>query len=403
MSHSTEDAATSLTHQLDHVSRGKIVQIRERLLAARAKGKSVYRFESGDPSFAPAPHIVDALLAAAYAGKTHYVPNNGIPELREALAAKVAAKNRIADVTPDDVFVTNGSMHGLFATFLALLSRGDEVIIPDPMWTGVTENIRLAGGVAVGVPLRKEYGYAYRPQDIEAAITPRTTTIVLNSPHNPTGTVLTREELQSIADVARRRGLWIVADEAYEDVAFAPHQHRSIAALAGDYADRVVSIFSFSKSYAMSGLRVGYVVTRAGALRSRLPKVLRCTINGVNSLAQWAALAAVRGGDAHVQTMRTSYLMRRDMMLQSLRDLPGVHPFTPQGGFFVWAELDPSLYQRLEVTDAGALSASLASDGIGSVPGDAFGVTCTDAIRFSFSCDTSMVREGCVALREALT
>ncbi|MDQ6828750.1 MAG: pyridoxal phosphate-dependent aminotransferase [Gemmatimonadota bacterium] len=399
MTQSTERASA---HPLDQVSLGKIVQIRERLLAAQAQGRTVFRFESGDPSFPPSPHVVDALLAAAYAGRTHYVPNNGIPELRRALAQKVVVKNGIAGVRDEDIFVTNGAMHALFATFSALLVAGDQVIIPDPMWTEVAENIRLAGGVTVGVNLGRENRYAYRPEEIEAAITPRTVAIFLNTPHNPTGAVIPRDVLLEIVDIAERHDLWIVSDEAYEDVVFAPNSHVSVGALAGAHADRVITIFSFSKSHAMSGLRTGYIVTRDPLLRSRLPKLLRCTINGVNSLSQWAGLAALSGGDEYAEMMRAEYRTRRDLMMDALRDIPGLRPVEPAGAFFIWCELDSSLYERLEVRDADALSASLAEQGIGSAPGDAFGITCTDALRFSFSCDTEMVRAGAAALREAL-
>jgi aspartate aminotransferase len=402
MTQSAEQPNATAPHPLDFVSLGKIVQIRERLLSAQAAGKVVFRFESGDPSFAPAAHVSEAVVAAMYAGKTHYVPNNGIPELRTALADKVRTKNGLAGTTSNDIFVTNGAMHALNVTFGALLSPGDEVIIPDPMWTEVAENIRLAGGVTVGVRLSAEEDFAYRAADIAAAITPRTTAIFLNTPHNPTGAVLSRDELRAIYDVARQHGLWIVSDEAYEDLVFAPHEHVSIGSIAEADDTRVISIFSFSKSHAMSGLRTGYIVTRAPLLQDRLPKLLRCTINGVNSLAQWAALAAVKGSDSSTLAMRDEYCVRRDMLLAALRDIPGVRPFTPRGTFFIWAELDPSVYERLEVADADALSASLADDGIGSAPGDAFGPSYPDAIRFSFSCDTAMVREGSARLREAL-
>jgi aspartate aminotransferase len=270
------------------------------------------------------------------------------------------------------------------------------------MWTEVAENVRLAGGTPVGVPLRAEDDFEYRPDAIEAAITPRTAAIFLNTPHNPTGAVLSREALAAILDVARRHDLWVVSDEAYEDVIFAPAAHHSAAALAGDDAGRVVSIFSFSKSHAMSGLRTGYVVTTSPLLHGRIPKLLRCTINGVNSLAQAAAVTAVTGDQAHLAAMQAEYRMRRDLMVDALAGIDGVRPFTPRGTFFVWAELDPSVYQRLEVRDADALSERLADQGIGSAPGDAFGASCADAIRFSFSCDTAMVREGVAALRAAL-
>jgi aspartate aminotransferase len=372
---SIESALPTIAHPLDVLSLGKIVQIRERLLAAQAAGRRVFRFESGDPSFSPPAHVIAALHRAAVEGKTHYVPNNGIPELRHAIAAKVREKNAIAGITAEDVFLTNGAMHALFAAFGALLSQGDEVILPDPMWTEIAENVRLAGGVPI---------------------------VFVNTPHNPTGAVLSRDSLAAIADVAQRHRLWIVSDEAYEDVIYPPATHHSIAALATDPA-RVISIFSFSKSHAMPGLRTGYIVTTARVLHDRLPKLLRCTINGVNSLAQWAALAALTGDQGHLAAMRTEYRERRDLMVGALSGLPGIRPFAPRGGFFLWVELDPSLYERLEVRDADALSAQLATQGIGSAPGDAFGNTCADAIRFSFSCATEMVREGCVVLREALS
>jgi aspartate aminotransferase len=387
---------------LDQLSLGKIVQIRERLLSAQATGKRVYRFESGDPSFAPPVHVLDALTQAAHAGKTHYVPNNGIPELRRVLAQKAATKNGLTSTTADDIFVTNGAMHALYVAFGALLLPGDEVIIPDPMWTEVAENIRLAGGVPVGVPLRADADFAYRADDIQAAITPRTTAIFLNTPHNPTGAVLSREALGEIMELARRHDLWVVSDEAYEDVIYAPHTHHSIGSLARGDERRVVSIFSFSKSHAMSGLRTGYIVTRDPSLHDRIPKLLRCTINGVNSVAQWAALAAVTGSDRHIEEMRAVYHERRDTLLRALSGIPGVRPFVPRGAFYVWVELDSSVYERLEVADADALATLLADQGIGCAPGDAFGESCTDAIRFAFSCDTAMVREGSVLLREAL-
>jgi aspartate aminotransferase len=402
MTRSAEQSPAVAAHALDFISLGKIVQIRERLLQAQAAGKVVFRFESGDPSFAPAAHVSDAIIAATHAGKTHYIPNNGIPELRKALAEKAVSRNGLAGVTSNDVFVTNGAMHALYVAFGALLSEGDEVIIPDPMWTEVAENIRLAGGVAVGVKLNAEEGFAYKAEDIEAAITPKTTAIFLNTPHNPTGAMLSRSDLQAIYDLARRNNLWVISDEAYEDLAFEPNEHISIGSLADADDTRVISIYSFSKSHAMSGLRTGYIVTRARVLHDRIPKLLRCTINGVNSLAQWGALAAVKGSMESTRAMRDEYLVRRDIMLDALKDIPGVSAFVPKGTFYVWVTLDPSIYERLEVADADALSTSLADDGIGSAPGDAFGTHYPDAIRFAFSCDTKMVKEGSVKLREAL-
>lgn len=390
-------------HPLDQISLGKIVQIRERLLKSQAAGQTVFRLESGDPSFSVAPHVLAAVARAGAAGKTHYVPNNGIPELRTALAAKVVHKNGMRDVRADDIFVTNGAMHALYVTFGALLSPGDEVIVPDPMWTEVVENIRLAGGVPVAVPLRAEHDFEYDPDDIAAAISDRTVAIFLNTPHNPTGAVLSEATLRRIAALAEERDLWIVSDEAYEDVIYEPNVHHSIAALVPERADRIVSIFSFSKSHAMSGLRVGYVVTTSPLLHDRLPKLLRCTINGVNSLAQWAALEATIGDQSLLAEMRAEYLVRRDLLLSALTGIEGVRPFAARGAFYVWAELDPALYARLGVRDSDDLSDRLAARGIGSAPGSAFGEASGDAIRFAYSCATPMVRDGAQAARSALS
>ena len=394
------------THVLDRLSLGKIVQIREQLLRAQAAGARVYRLESGDPSFAPPAHVLAALTTAAEQGHTHYPPNAGIPALRAAIRRKLARQNGVTLPNDDAIFVTNGAMHALFVSFAAMLDAGDEVIVPDPMWTEVVENIRLAGGVPVPVPLAARDGFAYSAAEIERRITPRTTAIFVNTPHNPTGAVLDREALERIVRLAASRGLWLVSDEAYEDVIYAPHAHHSAAAVVAEvapaHADRVVSIFSMSKSHAMPGFRVGYLVTTSPLLQDRLPKVMRCSINGVNSVSQWAAAAALDGPQTHVAEMRAEYEVRRDLLLAALDGIDGVRAFTPRGAFFVWAELDPALYARLGVPDADGLSRLLAERGVGSAPGDAFGVHSADAIRFAYSCDTAMVRDGAAALRAVL-
>jgi aspartate aminotransferase len=221
-------------HRLDEISFGKIVQIREVLLRAQAKGARVIRFESGDPSFSVAPHVLEAITAAGKAGKTHYIPNDGIPELRAALAEKLRTKNKLTTITPHDVFLTNGAMHALYVTFGVLLAEGEEVIIPDPMWTEVAENIKLAGGIPKRVPVTAASDYAYDPAAIAEAITPRTRAIFVNSPHNPTGAMASVETLEAIIELARQHDLWIVSDEAYEDVVYEPNTHVSLGSLAGD-------------------------------------------------------------------------------------------------------------------------------------------------------------------------
>lgn len=390
------------SHIVDSLSLGKIVQIRERLFRTAATGKPVFRLESGDPSFEPPTHVIEAMVTAARAGRTHYVPNAGIPELRVALRAKAQHENGIAVASVDNVFVTHGAMHALFAGFHVLLDEGDEVIVPDPMWTEVVENIRLARGVAIPVPLRRSDAYEYDPGEIERRITPRTRAIFINTPHNPTGAVLSRATLLAIIEVARRHDLWIVSDEAYEHVVYAPHEHHSVASLAGDWASRVLTIFSFSKSHAMAGLRIGALIAHSELLCQRLQKVLRCSINGVNSLAQWGALAALEGDAGHHAVMLAEYERRRDVLVGALDGIAGVRTFMPRGTFFAWIELEAALYARLGVATADDISELLCREGVGNTPGDAFGAGSADAMRFSFSCDTAMVAAGSQILRRVL-
>lgn len=392
-------------HILDKISLGKIVQIREVILKAQAEGKKVYRLESGDPNFDTSAEVQEAIKTALTQGKTHYIPNNGIPELRKALKTKLETKNKIKDLTNENIFVTNGAMHALYVTFQCLLGPGDEVLIPDPMWTEVADNIRLSGATVVGVPLSFESGYAYLAKNIEKQITKNTKALFINTPHNPTGAVLSKNEITDLINLAIKHNLYIVSDEAYEDVIF-EGEHYSVAALApANYQSKIISIFSFSKSHAMSGLRVGYIATTNKDLMDRIPKLLRCTINGVNSLAQWAALAATTSPHAveHTEMMKKEYIKRRDILSSALKQIKGIKVFNPKGTFFLWCEVEDSLLQKLKLKNVDELSIMLADAGIGNAPGDCFGDSCANAIRFAFSCATPMVEEGAKELIKKLS
>ncbi len=386
-------------NKLDSISFGKIVQIREQLIKLQSTGKKVYRLESGDPSFDVAPHILDAMEKALREGKTHYIPNDGIPQLRKALSLKMNSQNNIK-CSEEDIFVTNGAMHALYVTFQCLLDQGDEVIVPEPLWTEIGENIRLAGGVLASITLKKENNYTYSYEEIASKINSRTKAIFINSPQNPTGAVQSKEELSRIAQLAAEKGLWLICDEAYEDLVF-EGEHFSPASAIPEY-DKTISIYSFSKSYAMSGLRVGYIVSKEKTFKSRVPKLLRCTVNGINSAAQWGALAAVQGDKKHLSMMLAEYKNRREIIYNGAVKIKGLIPFKPQGAFYLWCEVEDSLLKRLNLASVSQLSDRLAECGIGSAPGESFGSTCAHAIRFAFSCETKMVEEGVKALSELL-
>ncbi len=392
-----------MSHVVDSISFGAIVQVRDRLLEQQAKGRKVLRLESGDPSFNIPEHVREAMEKALREGQTHYTASTGIPPLREALFHKVTEENRLQVPNPDHIVVTNGGMHGLYVLFRALLEPGDEVILPDPMWTEIGENIRLGGGVPVPVRLRPEDGYQYNPEAIEAAITRRTRAIFVNTPHNPTGAVLPRERLQAIAALAEKHNLYLVSDEAYEHILFDEESHTSLGSLPGA-AERTFSVFSMSKTYAMSGLRVGYLVIPQKHILERVKKLVRCTINGVNSVAQWGAVAAIKGSQDATRAMVREYQYRRDVLYAALEKAPYLRPFKPSGAFYLWAQIteDWPGYQG-QRDDWSMTNYLIDQAGIGSSPGSAFGKAGEGHIRFAFSCSTEQVEEAARLIPQVLS
>ncbi len=382
-----------MSNIVDQVSLGAIVQVRDRLLEQQARGRKVLRLESGDPSFNIPVNAREAMEKALRDGLTHYTASTGIPPLREAIFRKVTTENGLKVADPDHVVVTNGGMHGLYIIFRALLEPGDEVILPDPMWTEIAENIRLAGGKPVPVGLRLQNNYQYDPSEIEAAVTPRTRAIFINTPQNPIGVVADRATLQAIAAIAERRNLMIISDEAYEHVIFEGQKHVSLGSLPGAQ-DRTISVFSLSKTYAMSGLRLGYVVLTQTLHLERMKKLVRCTINGVNSVAQYGAAAALNGPQDFTHDMAREYQKRRDILFSAVEEAPYVQAFKPGGAFYLWARIQPDWPGYGGQRDDWSMTNYLIDKaGIGSSPGSAFGPAGAGHIRFAFSCSTDQVEE----------
>ena len=391
-----------MTHIVDQVSLGAIVQVRDRLLEQQARGRKVLRLESGDPSFDIPAHVREAMEKALRDGLTHYTASTGIPPLREAIFRKVTQENGLHVLDADHVVVTNGGMHGLYILFRAMLDEGDEVILPDPMWTEISENIRLGGGKPVPVPLRPENDYQYDVEAIEAAITPRTRAIFVNTPHNPTGAVSRRETLEEIARLAEERDLLLVSDEAYEHVIFDGQKHISLGSLPAGKG-RTISVYSMSKTYAMSGLRMGYLALPDDRLLDRIKKLVRCTINGVNSVTQYGAAAALNGPQDATDAMAGEYQKRRDVLTGALAESPYVNAFNPGGAFYVWAKITPDWPGYQGKKDDWSMTNYLIDQaGIGSSPGSAFGEAGAGHIRFAFSCSTAQVEEAARLLPDVL-
>ncbi len=259
---------------LDSVPLSGIIRIRDMMYSV----PNPYRLDQGDVSFDSPDSVKAAMRQAIADNQTHYLQTTGVPRLRELIAAKLRDKNGIPVDDPEDVLVTHGGIHGLYLICRALLEPGDEVVIPDPEWPPAAGNILAARGVPVGCPLHEATGWRYDVDELASKITARTRVLYLNSPHNPTGGVLTRADLERIASIARDRHLWVISDEAYEDVIF-DGEHVSIASLPGMY-ERTIPLYTFSKSYAMTGLRLGYVAIRDAAIRDRAKKLLFYTARG---------------------------------------------------------------------------------------------------------------------------
>jgi len=365
---------------VDDISFGAIVKIRDDLLSMQRQGKKVYRMESGDPSFDVPDHVKNAIIDALKNNRTHYTDSTGIPELREAIAQKLQKKNGI-NATKDEVLVTNGGMNSLYVTFRALLSKNERVIIPDPMWTEIGENIKLSLGIPLPVDV---FRYV---DNIEGMNLKNVRAIFINSPHNPTGRVFLENEIRKIVNIASENGIFIVSDEAYEDVIFDNLKHFS----PGSIYENTISLYSMSKSYAMSGLRIGYAHVKNEILKERMKKLLRCTINGVNSITQYGALAALQGPQDYVSMMRDEYQKRRDILYGYLKNSRYLDPNLPQGAFYMWNKIKE--YPE-GVKDSWEMSEFiLKKTGVGSTPGPVFGPGGENHIRFAFSIETEKVRE----------
>jgi aspartate/methionine/tyrosine aminotransferase len=345
--------------------------------------EDVVRLEIGDPDFATPAHIVEAAAEAARAGFTHYSPGVGLATLRDLIAEKAHGRNGLV-CTADEVAVTTGACGGLFSTFLALLDPGDEVLVPDPGWTTVVPMALATGVTPVPYRLDRAADFALDPEAVEARVGPRTRAILVNSPSNPTGAVATRSALEDVVEVAGRHGLWVVSDECYEDIVF-EGEHTSPAAL-GD-RERVVSVFSFSKSYAMTGWRVGYVVAPPEVVRA-IVKAQEPVVSSASTVSQKAAEAALLGPRDAVDAMRAAYRARRDLAL-SLLDERGVGYARPQGAFYLMVDVAAAE----EPSEAFALRL-LRERHVAVVPGSAFGEGGEGMVRVSLAASADAIRLG---------
>jgi aspartate aminotransferase len=356
--------------------------IRELMELAWAAG-DVIHLEVGEPSFPTPAHVVEAAARAAGDGWTRYVASAGIPALRQAVAAKVTAGNRF-EATPDQVVVTAGGIQAVWLALLAVLEPGDEVLLPDPGWPNFRMIVRLLHGVERRYPLRPESGFLPTRADLESGCGPRARAIVLNSPSNPLGTIIPAERLRELLAFAAERDLWVISDECYDAITF---DDTFVSTASVGHAERVLSCYSFSKTYAMTGWRVGYLVAppESPALVAKLQQAL---LSCVNAPAQMAALAALAGPQDVVAAMRAAYRERRDAVLPVL-ERANLAYVRPAGAFYVWVQVADRAPSSREF----ALEL-LRRQRVAVAPGTAFGPGGEGWVRLSLATSTGDLLEG---------
>ena len=357
--------------------------------ALKAQGLDVCGFGSGEPDFDTPQHIKDAAIAALQRGETKYGSVEGIVQLRQAIARKLADDNHLT-YKPSQIQVSGGAKQTLYNLVMSIVNPGDEVIIPAPYWLSYPEMVRLAGGVPVILETAESDGFKMSPRQLDAAITPRTRLLIIASPSNPTGVMYTPSELAAIAQVVVERDLLVISDEIYEKLVYGDVTFQSIGSLGPDIFARTITVNGFSKAYAMTGWRLGYsagpqaIIEAANIIQSH-------SLSNVTTFAQYGALAALEGDQSAVEIMRQAFAQRRQVIYDGLLGIPGVTCVRPDGAFYVFPSIEATGLDSLTFSER-----FLDEEQVAVVPGVAFGSD--KHIRFSYATDLETIERGIVRL-----
>ena len=362
--------------------------------ALQQAGRDICSLSAGEPDFDTPDFIVEATRQALRDGITRYGPAAGDPELRAAVAEKLSSGNGIA-TSPEQVLITNGGKQAIYNLFQVLLNPGDEVLLPAPYWLSYPEMAALAGAKVKLIPTQAEEGFRLDLTDVEAAITPRSRLLVLNSPGNPTGRVMKRQELEDVAELVRRHPqLLVMSDEIYEFLLAEGEQHHSFAAIAPDLADRCFTVNGFAKGWAMTGWRLGYLAGHQDVIKAAAALQSQSTSN-VCSFAQRGALAAIQGPRDCVSAMAESYNRRRQLLTEGLKTIEGITLVEPRGAFYAFPQLPESAGGSMDFCRR-----ALEQAGLAVVPGLAFGND--RCIRLSCAVSRETIRDGLSRLTQLL-
>jgi aspartate aminotransferase len=351
----------------------------------KAEGIDVCGFGAGEPDFDTPEHIKVAAIEAINAGFTKYTPSAGIPELRQAIADKLQADNGLT-YRASQIVVSNGAKHACYNAILATCQPGDEVVIPAPYWVSYPDMVKLAGAEPVIVTTTERNSWKMRAEDFENAMTPRTKMLILNSPGNPTGSIYTREELQAIVDVAAEEDIYILSDEIYEKLIYDDSKHVSVGSLSKEAYDLTITINGFSKSYAMTGWRLGYLAAPE-AVAKAVDSIQSHSTSHPASFVQRAGVAALKGDQQPIADMREEFDMRRNYMFDRVTKIPNVTAVKPEGAFYLLVNIS-----QLGLSSQNFADRLLSKANVAVVPGAAFGDDRT--VRLSYATSIDVIKKG---------
>jgi aspartate aminotransferase len=374
-----------LAERVSQVTPSITLAISAKAKAMKSEGIDVCSFSAGEPDFDTPAHIKAAAEKALEEGKTKYGPAAGEAQLRQAIAKKLRTENRL-DYEPENVIVTNGGKHSLFNLMLALIEPGDEVIIPAPYWLSYPEMVTLVGGTSVIVQTDESTNYKITPEQLKAAITPKTKLFIINSPSNPTGMVYTPAELKALADIIVEADILVVSDEIYEKIIYDGTKQVSIGSVSDEVFVRTIISNGFAKGYSMTGWRLGYLAGPLDLIKATITIQSHSTSN-ICTFAQFGGVAALEGPQDCVEEMRRAFAKRREVMYERLNAIPGLSCPKPDGAFYLLPDISKTGLKSLEFCDA-----FLQEHQVAVIPGIAFGSDNT--IRLSYATDMATIEKG---------
>lgn len=380
---------------MDAVELSRIRAIGEKVQQLQKEGRDIVRLQIGEPDFTTPDHIIAAAKAAMDHGQTHYAPNRGLLSLREEISRKLLRDNGITADPATEILVTSGCAEGLYLVFMGLVEPGDEVIIIEPAYISYLQLARAAHAKAVPVHAKEENGWMPDLDELRAAVTEKTKLLVLNTPGNPTGAVYPREVLQQIAALAQEKDFLVLSDEVYEKLIYDGAQHVSIASLDG-MRERTITVNGFSKAFAMTGWRMGYLAADAKLILPML-KVHQYAVASSNIIAQNAAITALQAGEACVEEMRQEYARRRRFLLDSFAEIPEISCAEPAGTFYMYPNISGSGMSGTEFANRFLMEA-----GVATVPGTAFDSFCNSHIRISYASSMESLQMAVSRLKDFL-